>query len=154
MPKPTNLSATGWARNYHRRSEIGGATPATSQVVAPHASPRTAGLIMSIRQSAISAGAMLAGVIVPILTIYWDQRALVVLGLAGAGFAIILLPTLRWLNDRNPSLAAAWRPFDPVKRLLAMSGMRQILCAVMTYLMMVACLRSFLTAYLVRALSV
>jgi len=131
---------------------IGVVTPATSQVVGPHTGPRTAGLIMSIRQSAISAGAMLAGVIMPTLAIYCGGHALLLMGLASAGFGIILLPALRWLNDRSPIPPAAWHPLEPLKRLLAMSGMRQILCAVLTYLMMVSCLRSFFTVYLVEDL--
>jgi MFS family permease len=131
---------------------LGAVTPATSQVVGPHTTPRTAGLIMSIRQSAIPAGSMLAGIIMPVLAIYWGSRALLVLGLASAGFAIILFPTLRWLNDRTATPPAARRPLEPVKRLLAMSGMRQILFAILTYLMMVSCLRSFFTVYLVKDL--
>jgi MFS family permease len=128
---------------------IGGVTPATSQVVGPFASPHTAGLIMSVRQSAISAGAMLAGVIMPMLAFYWGRNALRVIGLAGAGLAILLLPALRWLNDRGSTGTRAQRPSGPVKRLLAMPGMPQILFAILTYLMMVSCLRSFLTVYLV-----
>jgi predicted MFS family arabinose efflux permease len=131
---------------------IGGITPATSQAVGHHTSPRTAGLIMSIRQSAISAGSMLAGVLMPILAIHWGRHALLVIALASAGFAIILLPTLRSLNDRRSTPPAAQRPLDSVKRLLAMSSMRRILVAVLTYLMMVSCLRSFFTVYLVRDL--
>jgi predicted MFS family arabinose efflux permease len=131
---------------------LGAVTPATSQVVGPHTTPRTAGLIMSIRQSAIPAGSMLAGIIMPILAIYWGARALLVLGLACAAFAIILLPTLRWLNNRSSTPPAARRPLEPVKRLLAMPGMRQILFAILTYLMMVSCLRSFFTVYLVKDL--
>jgi predicted MFS family arabinose efflux permease len=107
---------------------------------------------MSVRQSAISAGALLAGLIMPMLSIYWGSHALLVTGFAGVGLAILLLPTLRWLNDCSLTLPAAWHPLEPVKHLLAMSGMRQILFAVLTYLMMVSCLRSFLTVYLVRDL--
>ena len=131
---------------------LGAVTPATSQVVGPHATPRTAGLIMSIRQSAISAGAMLAGVIMPISAFYWHRHALLVVSLAGAGLAIALLPTLRRLNDRGSSPPAAQRALEPVKRLLAISGMPRILFAVLIYFMMVSCLRSFFTVYLVRDL--
>jgi len=129
---------------------LGVVTPATSQVVGPLATPHTAGLFMSIRQSAIPAGSMLAGVIMPILAIYWGWHAPLILGLATAGLAIILLPSLPWLNDGSSTPPPAQRPWEPVKRLLAMSGMWQILFAVVVYMMLVICLRSFFTVYLVK----
>jgi MFS family permease len=131
---------------------LGVVTPATSQVVGPLATSRTAGLFMSIRQSAVPAGSMLAGIIMPVLAVHWGWHAPIVLGLATAVLAIILLPTLPWLNDRSSTPPPAQRPWEPVKRLLAMSGMRQILFAVVAYMMLVICLRSFFTVYLVRDL--
>jgi MFS family permease len=130
----------------------GGVTPATSQVVGHHAKPRTAGFIMSIRQSAIPAGSMLAGIIMPILVLCWGWRALLEVSLASAGLAIVLLPTLQWLNDRGSAPPAPRRVLEPVKRVLAMPGMRQILFAVLACTMVGACLRSFFTVYLVRDL--
>jgi MFS family permease len=131
---------------------VGVSTPATSQVVGAHSTPRTAGLIMAIRQSAIPAGAMLAGFVMPILAIYWGWRALLVLAVASAGLAISLLPTLRSLNHIGSTPPAAQRPLEPVKRLFAMSGMRQILFAIVIYMMMTNCARSFFTVYLVKDL--
>jgi len=131
---------------------LGVVTPATSQVVGPLATPRTAGLFMSIRQSAIPAGSMLAGIIMPMSVIHWGWRAPLVLGIATAALAIMLLPALRWLNDGSSTPPPAQRPWEPVKRLLAMSGMRQILFAVVAYMMLVICLRSFFTVYLVKDL--
>ena len=61
---------------------LGGVTPATSQVVGPLMTPRTSGLIMSIRQSALPAGGLLAGVILPALAIYWGWHALLLVALA------------------------------------------------------------------------
>jgi MFS family permease len=123
-------------------------TPATSQVVGPHATPRTAGLIMAIRQSALPAGAMLAGFVMPMLAIYWGWRALLVVAVASAGLVMILLPALRWLNDRSSTPPRAQRPLEPVKRLFAMSGMRQILFAIIIYSMVLNCARSFFPLYL------
>ena len=74
-------------------------TPATSQVVSRFTAARTAGLIMAIRQSAIPTGSMLAGLVMPILAIYWGWHdALLVLAAVSAGLAIILLPAVRWLD--------------------------------------------------------
>jgi predicted MFS family arabinose efflux permease len=107
---------------------------------------------MSIRQSAIPAGFMLAGVVVPILVTYSSWHALLWVSLASVGLAILLVPTLPWLNDRGSAPTAECRMLDLVQRVLAMPGMRQILFAIFTCMMMGACLRSFLTAYLVRDL--
>ena len=131
---------------------LGVVTPATSQVVGPLATPRTAGLFMSIRQSAVPAGSMLAGIIMPILAIDFGWQAPLMLGLVTAALAMMLLPTLRWLNDGSSTPPPAQRPWEPVERLFAMSGMRQILFAVVAYMMLVICLRSFFTVYLVKDL--
>jgi MFS family permease len=131
---------------------VGVITPATSQVVGPHATPRTAGLIMSIRASAVPAGSMLAGIVMPILAIYWGWHAVLVVALASAGLMIILLPAVHRLNHGGSTLPAALRPLEPVKRLLAMAGMWQLLFAIVTFLMLSMCLRSFFTVYLVKDL--
>ncbi len=111
-------------------------TPATSQVVSRFTAARTAGIIMAIRQSAIPTGSMLAGLVMPILAIYWGWHdALLVLAAVSAGLAIILLPAVRWLNYADSTPLPAQRPLEPVKRLLAMSGMRQILFAIVISLM-------------------
>jgi MFS family permease len=128
-------------------------TPATSQVVSRFTAPRTAGLIMAIRQSAIPTGSMLAGLVMPILAIYWGWHdALLVLAAVSAGLAIILLPAVRWLNSADSTPPPAQRPLEPVKRLLAMSGMRQLLFAIVISLMVGICARSFFTVYLVKDL--
>ena len=49
---------------------------------------------------------------------------------ASVGFAILLFPSLRWLNDRGSTPPTAQRPLEPVERLLAMPDMRRILFAV------------------------
>lgn len=132
---------------------FGAVTPATSQVVSPYMTPRSAGLIMSIRHSAIPAGSMLAGVLMPAAVWLWGWRGLLEVGLAGAGVVALLLPGLRRLNgDAASTPAAALHPLDPVRRLWAMSGMPRILLALLTYVMMVVCLKGFFTVYLVKDL--
>ena len=68
------------------------------------------------------------------------------------GLAILLVPTLRWLNDRSPTPPAAQHPLAPIKQLLAMPGMPQIIFALFVNLMMIQCLRTFFTVYLVKDL--
>ncbi len=129
----------------------GGMTPATSQVVGPYIGPRTAGLIMSVRQAALPAGGILAGFLLPAMAGLWGWHALAVMGLAGAALALLLVPALRWLDDGS-SRPGSSRPLEPLKRLLAMPDMPQMLFAIFVNLMLIMCVRAFLTVYLVRDL--
>jgi predicted MFS family arabinose efflux permease len=95
---------------------------------------------------------MLAGFIMPIFAARWGCRSLFGVSLAGAVLVVLLLPALQWLNDRRPAPAKPERVWEPVTRVLAMPGMRQILFAILTNMMMAASLRSFFTVYLVRDL--
>jgi len=132
----------------------GGMNPASSQVLGPRTSARNAGIIMSIKQTGVPLGGMLAGVLVPILVLRSGWQG-AVLSLAGASAlaAIALLPTVRWLNGaRGSGQLASFRPLEPVKRIWAMPGMRSFIAAAMTFVAMQQCLRSFFTVYLVSAL--
>lgn len=130
----------------------GGTTPATSQVVGPYITPRTAGLIMSVRQSGWPAGGMLAGLVVPAAAALWGWRALVEIALACVALAILLLPAVRWLNGTGSPRPAAQRPWQPLKRLLAMPDMPQILFAILVYLMLIMSVRTFFTIYVAKNL--
>ncbi len=80
-------------------------TPASSHILARYAPPRHAPLIFSAKQTAVPMGFMAAGLLVPYLTgIYGWQGALIGVGLLCAGFAILLEPTRRELDqDRDPT---------------------------------------------------
>jgi len=130
----------------------GGATPATSQVVGPYITPRSAGLIMSVRQSSLPAGGILAGIVLPIAASFWGWRALLPVALACFVLTILLLPAVRRLNGTQSVRPAPQRPWEPMKRLLAMPGMPQMLFAVLTYIMVITCIRGFFTVYLVKDL--
>jgi MFS family permease len=130
----------------------GGMNPASSQVLGPRTSARTAGLIMSIKQTGVPLGAMLAGILVPILVLHsgW-HLAVVELAMGGVALAALVLPLVEWLN--GPSGATApFRPLEPASRLVAMPGMLNLLVAGTAYTGMQLCLRSFFTVYLVRNL--
>jgi MFS family permease len=129
----------------------GGMTPATSQIVGPYISPRTAGLIMSVRQTALPAGGILAGFLLPAMAGLWGWHALAVTGLAGAALGVLLLPALHWLDDGSARPGSS-RPLEPLKRLLAMPDMPQMMFAIFVNLMLIMCVRAFLTVYLVRDL--
>jgi MFS family permease len=128
--------------------------PASAQVLGPRTSPQTAGLIMSIKQSGVPLGAMLAGVLVPILVLRagW-HRAVVELAAGAIVLTILVLPMVRWLNGPPVTKQAGpFQPFEPARQLAAMPGMLKLLFAGITFTAMQHCLRSFLTVYLVRNL--
>jgi MFS family permease len=125
--------------------------PASSQMLGPRTTARNAGLVMSIKQTGVPLGGVVAGGVVPILASYLGWRvAAVALAAFGAALAIVLLPTVRWLNGAaGAAKPAAFRPLDPVRHLLAVPGMPTLLLASLTFNGMQLCLRSFFVVYLV-----
>jgi len=109
---------------------------------------------MSIKQTGVPFGAMLAGVLVPRLVLRsgWHQ-AVVELAAGGVALAILVLPLVRWLNGPPVAdKARLFQPFEPARQLAAMPGMFKLLIASMTFVAMQHCLRSFFTVYLVHNL--
>jgi MFS family permease len=125
--------------------------PASSQMLGPRTTARTAGLVMSIKQTGVPLGGVLAGALVPILASRSGWRiAVVELAAIGSVLAIALLPAVSWLNGAAAAARpAAFRPLDPVKHLLAMPGMPTLLLASLAFNGMQLCLRSFFVVYLV-----
>lgn len=124
--------------------------PASSQMLGPRTSPRTAGLIMSIKQTGVPLGGVMAGALVPVLVSRFGWRmAAVELAAVGGALAIVLLPSVNWLNGAKAAKPAAFRPLDPVRHLLAMPGMPTLLLASLAFNGMQLCLRSFFVFYLV-----
>jgi predicted MFS family arabinose efflux permease len=93
----------------------------------------------------------MAGAFVPILASNFGWRVTAVeLAVIGVALAIVLLPSVKWLNGAaTAAKPIAVRPLDPVKHLLAMPGMPTLLLASLTFNGMQLCLRSFFVVYLV-----
>jgi MFS family permease len=125
--------------------------PASSQILGPRTTARTAGLVMSIKQTGVPLGGVMAGVLVPILTSRFGWRtAAAELAAIGFALAIALLRSVNWLNGAvRATKPVAFRPLDPVRHLLAMPGMPTLLFASLTFNGMQLCLRSFFVVYLV-----
>jgi predicted MFS family arabinose efflux permease len=125
--------------------------PASSQMLGPRTTARTAGLVMSIKQTGVPLGGVMAGALVPVLASRSGWRmAAVELASLGAALTIVLLPSAHWLNGAaRPATPAALRPLDPVRHLLAMPGLPALLLASLTFNGMQLCLRSFFVVYLV-----
>jgi len=129
----------------------GAMNPASSQILGPRTTARTAGLVMSIKQTGVPLGGVMAGALVPMLALRSGWRAAALdLAVIGVALAIALLPSVRWLNGAAASAKpAAFRPLDPVRYLRAIPGMPTLLLASVTFNGMQLCLRSFFTVYLV-----
>ncbi len=124
--------------------------PASAQVLGPRTSARTAGLIMSIKQTGVPLGGALAGGLVPwlVLTSGW-RFAVVEMVLASVAMVVLFLPAVQWLNGNAKPAAARYKPLDPAKRLLKVPGMGLLLLASFAFSATQLCLRSFFTVYLV-----
>jgi len=128
----------------------GAMNPASAQVLGPRTTARTAGLIMSIKQTGVPLGGVVAGALVPVLVFHSGWRlAAVELSLTGGILILALFPTVRWLNGDGPVKPAAYRPLDPIKQLFSIRGMPTILLTSISFNGMQWCLRSFFTIYLV-----
>lgn len=129
---------------------IAAMNPASSQVLGPRTTARTAGLVMSIKQTGVPLGGAMAGALVPMLASSFGWRMTAVeLAVVGFALAIVLLPSVNWLNGAGTAKPAALRPLDPVRHLLAMPGFPPLLLASLTFSGMQLCLRSFFVVYLV-----
>jgi MFS family permease len=129
----------------------GAMTPASSHMLGPRTTARNAGTIMSIKQVGVPMGAMLAGLILPYLVSRygWERAAEGIV--IGSGMVVVgLLPTISWLNGIEGKSRDRFRPLDPIRRLLSIPGMAGVLIAALTYTGVQLCLRSLVTAYLVK----
>jgi MFS family permease len=131
---------------------VGAMNPASAQILGPRISSRNAGLIMSIKSTGIPLGVMLAGAVVPAL-ISWSSWQSAVLDLAAVAtvMSVALLPSVRWLNQRDVRGPAAktQRMLDPISRLASIPGMTRFLVAASIFAATRDCLRTFYVVYLV-----
>ena len=95
------------------------ATPAASQILAKIAQPGRHGIIFSLKQSTVSLGGLIAGLIVPILVVGFGWRpATLIIGLLVITACTLIHPLRRSQDDRQPpgstELHAPWRSFNYV----------------------------------------
>jgi MFS family permease len=128
--------------------------PASTQILGPRSSPRTAGTIMAIKQTGVPMGSMLAGVLTPVIAYRYGWQATVIfLAVASTALVFALLPTVGWLNgSRTGAGDAPYRPLALIRHLLLIEGMAPLVAAATLFSAALVCLRSFLTVYLVKEL--
>jgi MFS family permease len=125
--------------------------PASSQILGPRTTAKTAALVMSIKQTGVPLGGVAAGALIPILAAHSGWRmAAVALVAIGSALVVVLLPSVRWLNGAAAiAKPPGFRPLDPVRHLLALPGIPTLLFASLTFNGMQLCLRTFFVVYLV-----
>ena len=130
-------------------------TPASSQILARTTPPSQMGLMFSIKQTGVPAGAALAGALLPIaaLTMGW-RAALVTVGLVGLGVVAAAQSTRRALDtDRTPGLAFSLPAILARLKLVAKSPpLAELARLGFAYAAVQVCLSSYLVVFLHGAL--
>ena len=136
-------------------SGYGPITPASSQILARTTPPNRMGLVFSIKQTGVPAGAALGGAVLPAITlaIGW-QATLIAIALMAFAVAIAAQPIRADLDamlDRSRSftLAATLRP---LRKIFANPVLSELTIVSFFYASLQMCLMGFLVVYLTDAL--
>ncbi len=127
-------------------------TPASSHLLGRYSPPKYAPLVFSIKQTAVPAGLVLAGLLGPLMAYYWGWRgALVAAGLACLAFAFMLEPLRREFDsDRVPSQRFAMSDFvTTITAVLKTSELRNLSIACFAFNGLQTAFTSFFVAALV-----
>ena len=126
-------------------------TPASSQLLARTASPRTMALTFSIKQTGVPLGAALAGALLPLIAVGHGWRA-AIWTVAGSGVLVALLaqPTREGLDvglsrEHRVSLE---RLLAPLKLVMRSPKLLELTTTGFVYAATQACLLSFLVIYM------
>jgi len=127
------------------------ATPASSQVLTPHAPPRWAPLIFSLKQTGVPIGGMMAGLIAPYFERHygWEVALLVI-----AGMCVVLgvaLQPLRPTLDAGRTPDARLSPADitsMIRGILATPALRAMGLVALTFVGLQSIFASFYVTYL------
>lgn len=126
-------------------------TPASSQLLARTASPRTMALTFSIKQTGVPLGAALAGALLPLITAAYGWRAAVwAVAVSGMLIALLAQPTRAMLDvglvrEHRVSLE---RLFAPLKLVVRNPKLLELTTIGFVYAATQACLLTFLVIYL------
>ncbi len=128
--------------------------PSTSQILSARTPGKHANLIFSLKQSGAPLGGILAGIIMPFLVGYaggW-KGAIEVVAVGGVLVLLALSPLTPRLDKGVTPLRSAGM-LAPIKAVLAVPSLRQLVIMSSSYGGMQLCLGAFLTVYLVHVLN-
>lgn len=130
-------------------------TPASSQILARHASPREAPLAFSIKQTGVPLAGWTVGLLMPFVAGLWDWRAGF---LTAAAMCVVLALALqsvreRFDDDRDPAAPLSLRGTGAVLgEVLRDPRFRLLAFAALTWIGLQALFGAFFVSYLVRGL--
>jgi predicted MFS family arabinose efflux permease len=133
----------------------GAMNPASVEVLGPRTTPTNAALILSIKQTGVPLGVMVAGALAPAMAVYVGLQATILYFVAASAILLVgLAPLARWLNgEARAPLKGPYRPLEPAKALLTLPGMKEVALLGAVFCGMQVAFRSFFTVYLVRDLN-
>ena len=97
-------------------------TPASSHLLSRVSSPRYLPLVMSIKQTAVPAGLLIAGAFGPLLTEWKDWRFTMLLSAAACAVFVLMLQPLRAVFDTDRVPTRTFRFSDFKSTLTSMLG--------------------------------
>jgi MFS family permease len=133
----------------------GAMNPASVEVLGPRTTPGNAALVLSIKQTGVPLGVMVAGALAPAMAVYFGLQAAILYFVAASAILLVgLAPLARWLNgEAKAPLKGPYRPLGPARELLALPGMKEVALVGAVFCGMQVAFRSFFTVYLVRDLN-
>jgi MFS family permease len=126
-------------------------TPASSHLLSRVSPPHYLPLVFSIKQTAVPAGLLLAGLLGPLLTEWKDWRYTMLLSAAACAVFTLLLQPLRRIfdTDRVPTRAFRWSDFkSTLTAVLATPGLRALSFACLAFNGLQAAVTAYFVVYL------
>jgi len=125
-------------------------TPASSHILIRQAPPARRALIFSIKQTGVPLGGVLAGMLVPPLTLGFGWRgAALAVALASVALALACEPLHRSLDDdADPTAAADSHLLAAIRLVLGPGGLRRLALASLAFSAMQLCLGAFIVTFL------
>ncbi len=130
------------------------ATPAASHILARVAPPGRRGLVMSLKQSAVPLGGLIAGLAAPALALAFGWRGAVACVAALPLLSALLIAPLRSRldDDRAPGFPVSLRsPLHAVGMVLRHDGLRSLTVAAFSFAAVQSSIFAVFTAFLVEA---
>jgi MFS family permease len=133
----------------------GAMNPASVEVLGPRTTPSNAALILSIKQTGVPLGVMIAGALAPAMAVHVGLQAAILYFVAASAVLLVgLAPLARWLNgEAKAPLKGPYRPLGPAKELLTLPRMKEVALVGAVFCGMQVAFRSFFIIYLVRDLN-
>lgn len=126
-------------------------TPASSHLLSRVTSPRYLPLVFSIKQTAVPAGLLLAGILGPQLTEWMGWRATMLLSAAACAVLVLMLQPLRKIFDTDRVPTRAFRMSDfrtTLTVVLAAPGLRALSFACLAFNGLQAVVTAYFVIYL------